>query len=379
MLLVFLGLSLSSSWGNGHATTYRALLRALAQRGHQVHFLERDQPWYAANRDLPSPEFCSLSLYTSPGELRRWRGLLGRADAVVIGSYVPDAVRLIDSVAPNRRGVLCFYDIDTPVTLRNLASGDCAYISCGDIPRFDIYFSFTGGPTLRTLECEFGARRAEVLYCSVDASAYRPMGAARRWDLGYLGTYSADRQPALERLLVEVARRRPDLRFVVAGAQFPPDAVWPPNVDRIEHLPPGEHGGFYSSLRWALNVTRADMVRLGYSPSVRLFEATACGVPVISDRWPGLRDVFAPGREMLVADSAADVLTILDMPEARRLEIAVAGRRRTLACHTAEQRAQRFEALLAQERPAAGYAAARQRRSSNATRWSTSVQSPRLV
>lgn len=354
MRLVFLGLSLSSSWGNGHATTYRALLAALGARGHQITFLERDRPWYAQNRDLRNPDYCRLRFYDAPKQLRRFADVIAAADAVVIGSYVPDCAEVMAEVealmrprqAAKPAPLLCFYDIDTPVTLRKLAEGDTEYLTSSMIPRFDLYFSFTGGPTLRVLEDLYGARMARALYCSVDPVMYRPAEMPRRWALGYLGTYSDDRQPVLERLLLEPARRRPDLRFVVAGSLYPADIVWPENVDYIEHLPPGQHVAFYSSLAWTLNVTRADMVRAGHSPSVRLFEATACGTPVISDAWPGLDTLFVPGKELLVAADADAALAALDLPEARRRAIAQAGRQRTLRQHTAAHRARELEMAL---------------------------------
>ena len=348
MRIVFFGLSLSSSWGNGHATTYRALLRGLAQRGHELWFFERERPWYASHRDLPDPSFCRLALYESLTELRAHDKLIAGADAIIIGSYVSDMPDLLDWLGHNRRGVLCFYDIDTPVTLRKLALGDHEYLSPVMIPLFDQYFSFTGGPTLRLLEDQYGARQARALYCAVDETAYRPADVPRRWDLGYLGTYSPDRQPALDRLLLQVARRLPMRRFVIAGAQFPADIAWPDNVARIEHLPPTDHPDFYSSMGWTLNVTRADMVRAGYSPSVRLFEATACGTPVISDSWPGLDTVFDPGKEIVVAHDTDDVIAALDLPDACRAAVGAAGRRRTLAEHTGGKRAATLERLLAE-------------------------------
>lgn len=124
MRLVFLGLSLSSSWGNGHATTYRALLRALAARGHELLFLERDQPWYAAARDMPAPGFCELALYGSLDGLEPWRARIAAADAVVLGSYVTDGVAVAAWLRGVVRGVFAFYDIDTPVTLARLAAGE---------------------------------------------------------------------------------------------------------------------------------------------------------------------------------------------------------------------------------------------------------------
>ena len=346
MRLVFFGLSLSSSWGNGHATTYRALLRGLAALGHDILFLERERPWYADNQDLTHPEFCELRFYHSLEELQRWRITLAEADAVIIGSFVPDAIAVIEWLSSIRRGRLGFYDIDTPVTLRMLAQGDTEYLSPSVMPIFDFYLSFTGGPALKTLERRYGVRDARKLYCSVDPTLYRPTGGPLRWDLGYLGTYSADRQEALKQLLIDVAVRLPDRRFVVAGAQYPQDTDWPANVERIEHLPPNQHAEFYSSLGWALNVTRRDMVRTGYSPSVRLFEATACGAPVITDIWDGLEDVFTPGRELLNAAGTDDVVAALAFPETARKRLGTAGRSRTLASHTGERRAHELAVLL---------------------------------
>lgn len=348
MKLVVLGLSLSSSWGNGHATTYRALLRAFAERGHEVLFLERDVPWYAAHRDLPRPGFCRLALYSDLDELeRRWGGEIAAADAVMVGSYVPEGVAVGRFVQQTATGVVAFYDIDTPVTLAKLAGGDEEYLSPKIIPAYDLYLSFTGGPTLRRIERTYGSPAARALYCSVDAEAYRPTPGPQRWDLSYLGTYSPDRQPVLERLLLEPARRAPGLRFCVAGPQYPKEILWPANVERIDHVAPGDHPAFYSASRYTLNVTRADMAAAGWSPSVRLFEAAACATPIISDVWDGLSSLFAPGREILLAEGAPDVLRALESTdEPGRRALAEAARRRVLAAHTAIHRAAELEAHL---------------------------------
>ncbi|ACG72350.1 conserved hypothetical protein [Anaeromyxobacter sp. K] len=366
--VVFLGLSITSSWGNGHATTYRALCRALAAAGHRVTFLERDVPWYAANRDLAAPSFCRLELYRSVAELRERLGeTLRRADLAVVGSYVPEGVEVGGLVQELARGVTAFYDIDTPVTVARLSRGECEYLTAALVPGFDLYLSFTGGPMLARIERELGAPAARALYCSADPEVHRPAagpGAAPTWDLGYVGTYGADRQPALERLLIEPARRRPDRRFVVAGPQYPPGIAWPANVTRVEHLAPGEHAAFYAAQRFTLNVTRADMVRAGWSPSVRLFEAAACATPIVSDPWPGLETVFAPGREILLARSTGEALAILErLPEDERRALGARARRRVLAEHTAAHRAEALAAHVreARERAARRRAPARRR------------------
>ena len=346
MRLVALGLTLSSSWGNGHATTYRALLRAFAERGHDVLFLERDKPWYSDNRDLEDPDFCELAFYRSLRELRRYSPAIAAADAVLVGSYVPEGVAVGRWVQKTATGVTAFYDIDTPVTLAKLERGDFEYLRPEQIREYDLYLSFTGGPTLQLLENRYSAPAARPLYCSVDPAAYRPLDCAKIYDLGYLGTYSPDRQPGLERLLVDTARRRPDLSFVVAGPGYPDDIEWPENVERRDHVPPTEHPAFYSACRFTLNVTRADMIRAGHSPSVRLFEAAACGTPIISDGWVGLERLFGPGRDIVVAHGATDVIDALGMAEAERLAIAGSARQRVLLEHTAKHRAAELEDYL---------------------------------
>jgi spore maturation protein CgeB len=346
--IVILGLSITSSWGNGHATTYRSLVKALCSRGHQVLFLERDTAWYREHRDLPHPPFCTTALYESVTDLREgWTGSLRDADLVIVGSYVPDDVAVAKLVQRTATGLVAFYDIDTPVTLAALDSESCDYLTAELIPGFDLYLSFTGGPALRGIERTLGAPAARALYCSVDPDCHRPQQVETRWDLGYLGTYSADRQPNLERLICTPARRFPEGRFAVAGSLYPPGLTWPANLQRIEHLAPERHAEFYARQRFTLNVTRADMIRCGYSPSVRLFEAAACGVPVISDWWQGLDQFFEPGAEILIANGADDVLRFLrDLSEAECRRIAEAARMRVLACHTAEHRAIALESYV---------------------------------
>src|SRR5947209_16981349 len=342
MKLLVLGLSLSSSWGNGHATTFRALLKAFAARGHEILFLERDVPWYRSNRDIADPDYCRLEFYRSIEELHRWSDQIRDADAVIVGSYVPEGVDVGRYVQLTARGVTAFYDIDTPVTLAKLERRDFEYLSPEIVRGYDLYLSFTGGPTLERIERVYGSPMARELYCSVDPDAYPPLEVPKTWDLTYLGTYSDDRQPALEKLLVEPARRLPKMRFCVAGPQYPDDLDWPENVERIHHLPPAEHAEFYAASRVTLNVTRADMVAAGWSPSVRLFEAGSCATPVISDIWSGIERLFEPRREIILASSSEDVVRRLSSGEDAK-EIGRAARERILAAHTATHRAAELE------------------------------------
>jgi spore maturation protein CgeB len=337
--VVILGLSATSAWGNGHATNYRALVSAMLDRGHEVLFLERNRPWYAENRDFDAPW---IELYDETEELERWSDAVAQADLALIGSYVPDGCDVARWLFEHAEGVTAFWDIDTPVTAAKLSRGDYEYLSPELVPHFDLYLSFTGGPLLEQL----GASRPRAFYCIADPELYRPFHFAPHWQLGYLGTYSDDRQPTVEQLLLEPARRLPEEGFALAGARYPSSIEWPGNVTRFESVPPARHAAFYGSQRFTLNVTRAEMIEAGWSPSVRLFEAAACAVPVISDCWEGLETFFEPGSEILLAESADDVLGHLRLDEGARREIGRRARSRVLADHTPARRVEELEELV---------------------------------
>jgi len=352
MKIVIFGLSISSAWGNGHATTFRALLKALHNRKHRIVFFEKETDWYADNRDLPDPPYCRLVLYQRWSDiLRKVRSELTDADVGMVGSYFPDGLHAIDALLDSRAEVKTFYDIDTPITIAQLrAQGKTPYVTSSQIPGFDVYFSFTGGPMLREIEDRFGAKLASPLYCSFDPEEYRRFAPSKRFacDLSYMGTYAPDRQPKLERLLIDAAKSLPKKKFIVAGSQYPRKIGWPKNVRRIVHLNPKWHARFYSSSRLTLNVTRREMVAAGYSPSVRLFEAAACGATIISDNWPGLESFLSPGREILLPVDAKDVIRFISLPDCELRRIGDAAQARVLAEHTSESRASQFEGVISQ-------------------------------
>ncbi len=351
--VVILGLSITSSWGNGHATTYRGLIRELSARGHQVIFLERDVPWYADNRDCPKCKYCKIGLYRNLQQLRtQFTECIQGADLVIVGSYVPDGIWIGEWVTQIATGITAFYDIDTPVTLARLERDDCDYLSRNLISQFQLYLSFTGGPTLTRLENEFGSPMARALYCSVDPALYFPQATRTKWALGYLGTYSDDRQPGLKHLMLDAAVQQPAEKFIVAGPQYPKNIIWPKNVERITHLAPNLHCAFYNQQKFTLNITRFDMKRAGYSPSVRLFEAAACGTPIISDYWDGLDTLLEPEKEILISRSTEDTVRYLrEVSEEDRLRIGRRARKRILAEHTAAHRAAELEDYAAELLP----------------------------
>ena len=347
MKLVVFGLTVSSSWGNGHATLWRGLIRALGRIGWDVVFFERDTPYYAAHRDLADLSPARLVLYPDWAQVRRQAAAEAlEADAVLVTSYCPDGPAA-SALAQDCGVVSVFYDMDTPVTLARLAVGERVdYLPADGLRGFDLVLSYTGGRALEALEQGLGAQRTGVLYGHVDPDRHRPAPADPRFaaDISYLGTYAADRQPALERLFISLGRARPDLRLRLGGAGYPEDFPWSDNMWFSRHVAPADHPAFFSSSRLTVNVTRRDMAAMGWCPSGRLFEAAACGTPVLSDPWEGLDAFFAPGREILVADSTAAALEAIDGADLAAL--GALARERTLDQHTSAHRARELIALL---------------------------------
>ena len=348
MKIAIFGLAITSSWGNGHATTYRALCHALHKRGHRIVFFEHNLEWYQNNRDLPEPDYCDVIVFEKWNDiLPRVRAELKDTDVAVVGSYFPDGIAALEEVLESNVEVKAFYDIDTPITVAAMEQqGWTDYLLKRHLPEVDIYFSFTGGPMLKKLENEFNVSFAVPLYCSFDPERYHELPSAPRFecDLSYMGTYAPDRQPKIEELFCEPARRLPRKKFISAGPQYPRSILWPGNVERILHLGPCYHPALYCSSRLTLNVTRRDMVMAGFSPSVRLFEAAACAAAIVSDNWPGLDSFFVPGEEILLPLGSDDVVRYLsDYDTAELQRIGRAAQARVLAKHTSDVRALEFE------------------------------------
>jgi len=350
MKLVFFGLTISSSWGNGHATLLRGLFKALTARHHRIAFFERDVPYYAAHRDLIEMPGVDLYLYNDWSDIAATaRDVVAESDVAVVTSYCPDGIAATEFVVSSNINLSVFYDLDTPVTLEALHHGEqLAYIGPRKLADFDLVLSYTGGAALMALQYELGAQRVVPLFGSVDPDVHHPAPARAVYeaDLSYLGTYAPDRQHILDELFIQVARQLPEERFVIGGSKYPLDFPWQPNIWYVQHVPPSAHASFFSSSALTLNVTRGAMARMGYCPSGRLFEAAACGTAIVTDEWDGLDAFFQPGIEILVARDTADVIAATQLPRAAITRIAQAGRQRVLDSHTAAHRATELEAIL---------------------------------
>lgn len=324
----------------------------MLRRGHSVTFFEKSVPYYAQERDLQElPGRGRLRFYDELPEIRHEvERELDAADLALSTSYCPDGPFAAELILASRAGIKAFYDLDTPVTLDALTEGrSVEYLPSGGLADFDVVFSYTGGDALHELKTRLGARYVVPLYGSVDPAEHCPAAPRPefRASLSYLGTYATDRQAALERLFLAAAARRPQETFLIGGAQYPDTFPWLTNVSFVRHIPPPMHPAFFSSSRMTLNITRAAMAKYGYCPSGRLFEAAACGTPLLSDGWKGLESFFEPGRELLRVQSAEDVVHAMDSTDEELQRMAKLARERTLEEHTGENRVKELELICA--------------------------------
>ena len=324
------------------ASAFVSLSKALSARGHRLLILEREQN----SKKKKEPPPCGQSTsYNSVKELKdRFAPAIRNADFVMISSNVSDAAVVGEWVIHTAQGTTAFYDLDTPTTLAKLDNGQNGHLSRALLSRYHLYLSFTGGPLLELVRKYYGSPMVRPLYGSVDTSIYYPERLKLKWDLGYTGDFSEDRLPGLDELLLEPARSWPGGHFVVAGQGFSHMPDWPENTKRAAHPTAGSERAFYNAQRFTLNVAGADMIDAGFSPSLRIFEAAACGTPIISDYWESLESFFQPDEEILFARSAEEVLDYLrGIGEDERLRIGDNARRKVLGEHSAEHRAFELE------------------------------------
>ncbi len=351
MRLAFFGSSLVSSYWNGAATYYRGLLKQLAQLGHDVSFYEPDAFGRQQHRDIADPPWAKVVVYpaTADGWQRQWSQALRDADVVIkasgVGVFDEELERAL-AAAP--MGVLRIYwDVDAPATLEAIAAHPQHHLREA-IPRYDMVFTYGGGDPVVAGYAGFRARHCVPIYNALDPETHFPAAPDPKFgcDLGFLGNRLPDREARVDEFLLATARLLPDRSFVLGGAGWD-DKVVPPNVQRVGHVGTAAHNAFFASGLTTLNINRDSMVRTGFSPPTRVFEAAGAQACLITDRWDGIEQFLEPGREILVASTAREVAEILKgLTPGRAQRIAEAGRRRILAQHTYAQRAVQVDRIL---------------------------------
>ena len=351
--IAFFGSSLVSAYWNGAATYYRGIIRALAERGHQVTFYEPDAYERQAHRDIPDPPWARVVVYSAEGEdeVRRCLEAARRADLVVkasgVGVFDPLLeAEVLELKAPGR--AVAFWDVDAPATLARVKA-DPRDPFRALIPRYDLVLTYGGGPPVVSAYEALGARACVPVYNALDPETHHPVEPDGRFegDLGFLGNRLPDREARVEQFFLGVAAERPEQRFVLGGAGWD-DKPKPANVRYVGHVYTADHNAFNCSSGAVLNVNRDNMAETGFSPPTRVFEAAGAGACIITDAWVVIETFIEPDHEVLVAKDGRGVAEHLGRltPERRRA-LGEAARRRVLAEHTYEHRAHQLEKVLA--------------------------------
>jgi spore maturation protein CgeB len=358
--IAFFGSSLVSAYWNGAATYYRGIVRALHGRGHRVTFYEPDAYGRQEHRDIPDPDWARVVVYpgdTEDGALQAVDAAR-RVDLVVKASGIGIFDELLERAVLELQGpqtLVVFWDVDAPATLDRIER-DPADPFRPLIPRYDLVLTYGGGEPVVNAYESFGARECVPVYNALDPATHFTVPADPRFagDLGFLGNRLPDREVRVEEFFIGAAEALPEQSFLLGGSGWG-DKRLPPNVRYVGHVYTRDHNAFNCSPKAVLNVNRESMARYGFSPPTRVFEAAGAGACLITDDWEGIELFLEPGREVLIAESGADVaehLTALTPGAAGR--IGRAAQRRILAQHTYAHRAAQVEALLGAVRGLSG-------------------------
>ena len=347
MRIAFFGSSLVSCYWNGAATYYRGIVRALHGRGHGITFYEPDIYERQAHRDIQDPSWARVVVYPAD----QWERTVERArgvDVVVKATGVgANDCELEAAVVELGAPVTVFWDVDAPATLARLdADREDPLLEL--LPRYDLVLTYGGGDPVVDHYRALGARDCVPVYNALDPTTHRPAAADARFeaDLAFLGNRLPDREERVEAFFLRAAELAPRRSFLLGGAGWG-DVALRANVVWIDHVPTRDHNALNCSARAVLNVNRDSMARFGFSPPTRVFEAAGAGACLITDAWEGVELFLEPDEEVLVARDGTEVAELVEGLDAKRARaIGKRARRRVLAEHTYDRRAELVERVL---------------------------------
>jgi spore maturation protein CgeB len=350
--IAFFGSSLVSAYWNGAATYYRGMVRALAERGHQVTFYEPDAYSRQQHRDMADPDWARVVVYAGEGTDGVMRALESArgADLIVKASGVGVFDELLEREVLNHRragALVIFWDVDAPATLDRVQH-DAADPFRPLISRYDFIFTYGGGQPVIDAYTRLGARACIPVYNALDPATHFAVAPDARFDcdLAFLGNRLPDREARVEAFFLRVAAGCPEKRFVLGGSGWQ-DKPLPPNVSYVGHVYTRDHNAFNATPRAVLNINRESMARYGFSPPTRVFEAAGARACLITDAWEGVETFLEPGREVLVARSGDEVAeAIKHLTPERARTIGDAAYKRIMAAHTYAHRAAQVENVL---------------------------------
>jgi spore maturation protein CgeB len=349
--IAFWGSSLVSAYWNGAATYYRGILRALANRGHEIWFFEPDAYDRQKHRDIPDPEWARIIVFDAQNrpEVDAHLAASQRFDVVVKASGVGVLDEFLERRVATMPASICrvFWDVDAPATLDRLAANPHDAFHAA-LPQFDLVLTYGGGKRVTDEYKRIGARECVAIYNAFDPDVHFPVAPDARFagDLSFLGNRLPDREARVDEFFLHAAQLAPDRRFLLGGSGWA-DKPKPQNVTYVGHVYTADHNAFNCSARMVLNVSRESMARYGYSPATRVFEAAGAAACLVTDAWEGIESFLEPEKEILIAHSGDDVARLVrDLTSDRARIIGEAARQRVLTGHTYERRGTLVESVL---------------------------------
>ena len=361
MKIFVFGSSITSSYWNGAATYYRGIYKHLAALGHEITFAEPDVYGRQQRRDTENYGYVESLIYSTPRDLPRVLQLSRRADLIIKHSGVGADDELLEREIALRTKdgiVRAFWDVDAPATLARVEENPIDPFR-NLIPKYDLIFTYGGGLPVIEHYLRLGANSCHPIYNGLDPETHYPVHPDPQLacDLVLVANRLPDREKRVEDFFLAAARLTPELKFVLGGEGWG-DKILPKNVRWIGHVGTGDHNRVNCSARMVLNLNRESMANVGFSPPTRVFEAAGTASCLITDAWAGIDMFFTPGTEILVANSAEEIVHLVrntSTDDAR--QIGAAMRERAMNNHTYEQRAGAVHEILSSLRSHTGAAA----------------------
>lgn len=350
MKIYVIGSSLTSCYWNGAATYYRGIYKNLHQRGYEITFAEPDIYQRQQNRDSNEIDYATVRIYQTPRDLESVLTDAAESDLIVKHSGVGADDEWLEAAVVtcrSERTLVAFWDVDAPATLARIEhNSNDPFREL--ISQYDFIFTYGGGDPVVEHYSRLGAPNCYPIYNALDPDTHFPVApdARFRCDLAFIGNRMPDREARVEGFFLDAAKKAPECQFLLGGEGWGGKRL-PHNVRWIGHVGTAQHNSINSSARMLLNINRESMAKVGFSPPTRVFEAAGAGACVITDAWAGVEHFFKPGKEILVAKGADEVVqclrTVSDREAAR---IGHAMRVRALGDHTYAMRAAQVDRVL---------------------------------
>jgi spore maturation protein CgeB len=356
--------AIRSDWNNGNAHFVRGLLRSLGQCGHDVEIFEPEDGWSIENLrdeargeqslrqfeeiypDLHVSSYSALDL-GSAGAADRWRAALRDTEIVILHEWnPPELAQCLLGLRDECGFRLLFHDT------HHRASSTPEQIRLFGTDRFDGVLAF--GEALQTIYRErFNIRHAWTLHEAADTTVFRPHSDVdKKRDVVWIGNWGDDeRSTEICQFLLRPAEELRQYRFAIYGVRYPADALRALEHAGVEYggyLPNLEGPATYAASRITMHIPRQQYAgAMAGIPTIRVFEALACGIPLISAPWPDTEHLFREGDLCYVRNTSESIAAMehLLSDERAAAEQASRGLQTVLARHTCMHRAQELTAI----------------------------------